>query len=97
MSKKIDQITINEKLNTALNAKVKELYTLLQDVAKGYKNIAFASSLGAEDMVLHHAIYQSQASINIFSLDTGRLPNQTYELIDRVRDQYAQSIQIFFP
>ena len=97
MNKKIDQITINDKLNTALNAKVKELYRLLQDVAKGYKNIAFASSLGAEDMVLHHAIFQSQAKINIFSLDTGRLPNQTYELIDKVRNKYSQSIQIYFP
>jgi phosphoadenosine phosphosulfate reductase len=97
MSKKIDQININEKLNTALNAKVKELYTLLQDAAKGYKNIAFASSLGAEDMVLHDAIFQSQAKINIFSLDTGRLPNQTYELIDKVRNKYSQSIQIYFP
>ena len=34
MSKKIDQITINEKLTVALNVKVKELYTLLQDAAK---------------------------------------------------------------
>lgn len=60
-------------------------------------NIAFASSLGAEDQVLTDMILKINENANIFTLDTGRLPKETYDLIERVNTKYKTKIQIYFP
>jgi phosphoadenosine phosphosulfate reductase len=48
-----------------------------------------ASSLGAEDMVLTDLIVRERLDIEIFSLDTGRLPLETYDLIAKVKKHYG--------
>src|SRR5207237_3479192 len=57
----------------------------LQRAANDYAPAAFASSFGAEDMVLVDLIAKSALPITIFTLDTGRLHDETLALIDRVR------------
>jgi hypothetical protein len=47
---------------------------LLREIADTFSPAAFASSLGAEDMVLTDLIVRDRLDIEIFSLDTGRLP-----------------------
>ena len=59
--------------------------------------VAFANSLGAEDMVLTDLILSEALPIEIFSLDTGRLPPETYALIGEVEKRYATHLQIYFP
>lgn len=59
--------------------------------------IAFASSLGYEDQVITHLIAEQKLPIKIFTLDTGRLFPETYELIDRTCARYQIPIQIYFP
>ena len=59
--------------------------------------LAFSSSLGQEDQVITDAIYQHQIPIRVFTLDTGRLFAETYELIERTNARYKQSMEIYFP
>ena len=59
--------------------------------------IALASSFGAEDQVLTHILAQISPRIEIFTLDTGRLFPETYELIEETRKRYSIDIQVLFP
>lgn len=59
--------------------------------------LAFANSFGAEDMVLTDLILAHGLPITIFSLDTGRLPAETYELIAEVERRYRSKLEIYFP
>lgn len=64
-----------------------------------FKNsdIALASSLGAEDQVLTDMILQEDNSAQIFTLDTGRLNEETYSVIEAIKDKYNKNIEILFP
>ena len=59
--------------------------------------VAFSSSLGQEDQVIADAIYKNNIPINIFTIDTGRLFNETYELLDKTMARYGQPMQVYFP
>jgi phosphoadenosine phosphosulfate reductase len=59
--------------------------------------VTFANSFGAEDMVLTDLIARHQLPIEIFSLDTGRLPAETYTLIGAVEQRYGLRLKVFFP
>lgn len=59
--------------------------------------VAFASSLGAEDQVLTDMIVRNSLSITVFTLDTGRLPQETCDLIDATRKRYGITIEVLFP
>jgi len=59
--------------------------------------IAFSSSLGLEDQVITHMISQINRNTNVFTLDTGRLFPETYDLIDRTAKKYKIQIKVFFP
>jgi phosphoadenosine phosphosulfate reductase len=69
----------------------------LAAIARDHPPAVLASSFGAEDMVLLDLIAQHAPSIGVFTLDTGRLPEETLALIDRARDRYGLPIQIYFP
>jgi phosphoadenosine phosphosulfate reductase len=81
----------------SVDPRVTELNALLCRVAAGHSPVGFASSFGAEDMVLTDVIAKNALPIGIFTLDTGRLPAETYELIDRVRAQYGLPIEVHCP
>ena len=70
---------------------------LLHHIAARYPSSALASSFGAEDMVLTDLISKHALPIAIFTLDTGRLPEETYALIDRVREHYGLPIEVHYP
>jgi phosphoadenosine phosphosulfate reductase len=59
--------------------------------------IVFASSLGLEDGVILDMIMRSDLAIATFTLDTGRLFPQTYDLIERIHAKYGTRIRILFP
>lgn len=71
---------------------------LLQKIAADYSPAVFANSFGAEDMVITDLIAKAGADIEIFSLDTGRLPPQTYALMQETTVKYpSHPIKVFFP
>jgi phosphoadenosine phosphosulfate reductase len=59
--------------------------------------IALSSSLGAEDQVLTHMLCGLTDSATIFTLDTGRLPQETYDVPDKTRERYGVVIEVLFP
>ncbi len=59
--------------------------------------LALASSFGAEDMVLIDMLAKLEPRTKIFTLDTGRLPEETYDLMERVRERYKVAIESYFP
>jgi phosphoadenosine phosphosulfate reductase len=73
------------------------LVSRLKEIAGEFHNVAFASSLGAEDMVLADAIFAAGLPIAVFTLDTGRLPRETLDLLARTRSRYARKVEIFRP
>src|SRR5574337_683244 len=59
--------------------------------------VALASSFGAEDMVLIDMLSKLQPPITIFTLDTGRLHEETYDVMERTRERYKVAIESYFP
>ncbi|HRZ43210.1 MAG TPA: phosphoadenylyl-sulfate reductase [Bacteroidales bacterium] len=71
---------------------------LLELFLKRYKGaITLASSLSPEDQVLTDMVMQVDPETMIFTLDTGRLFPETYELMERTNARYNTVIQVFFP
>ncbi len=81
----------------SLTLLVQETLALLQRAAHEFQPLAMASSLGAEDMVLTDLIFKNHLPVDIFTLDTGRLPEPTQRLMARVQETYGQRIRVVFP
>jgi len=62
-----------------------------------FPKIGFASSFGAEDVVVIDLLAKVNPQVTIFTLDTGRLPEETYEVMDRIRERYGVAITSYFP
>jgi len=58
---------------------------------------ALSSSLGAEDQVLTDMIFKIDKSANVFTLDTGRLHPETYDVMDATNLKYGVKLNVFFP
>jgi len=82
----------NEDLATADVAGVLEYFT-----RQFPGRCVFSTSLGSEDQVLTAIIAKSFPSIRIFTLDTGRLFQETYDLIRITEEKYKTRIEVFFP
>lgn len=80
-----------------MQQKIDNVIAVLQQAASDYAPVCFANSLGAEDMVLTDLIARHQPDIEMFSLDTGRLPQETYDLMQEVRNRYGVPLKIYFP
>lgn len=61
------------------------------------RKVALSSSFGAEDMVLVDMLMKVDPRARIVTLDTGRLPQETYNVIDATRERYGAAIEVFFP
>ncbi len=72
---------------------------LLEAVFAAFKppQVALSSSFGAEDVALIHMLAHATPKPRIFTLDTGRLPQETYDVIDRIRSKYGLAIEVYFP
>jgi phosphoadenosine phosphosulfate reductase len=77
--------------------RVEDTIARLRGIAERHANAVLAASFGAEDMVLIDLIARHSIPIGIFTLDTGRLPEETYALIDRTRERYGITVEIFAP
>lgn len=86
---------IAKKLNEELkNSSAKEVIGYFVD---NFKNVALSSSLGVEDQVLTDLLLKKDKNANIFTLDTGRLHPETYDVMDATNLKYQIKINVFFP
>jgi len=79
-----------------MDAKIESALNLLREAA-ALAPAAFSTSFGAEDMVLLDLIRSHRLPIGIFTLDTGRLPAETHNLMQRVQEVYGDCFSTFFP
>ncbi len=81
-----------------MQTKIDETINLLKQAQDAYApELVFASSFGAEDVVLIDLISKHAPEIQLVTLDTGRLPQQAYDVMDACREKYGLDIQVFFP
>jgi len=59
--------------------------------------IKFSTSLGQEDQVLTDIIARHKIDVQIFTIDTGRLFNETYETLEKTTARYKIPVDIYFP
>lgn len=62
-----------------------------------HPRIAMASSFGAEDVVVIDMMMKINPKSRIFTLDTGRLNQETYDVMDEIRNKYNTNIEVMFP
>lgn len=84
-------------MTDVLQEKVSAALALLRRIAAEHAPAALASSLGAEDMVLTDLIFRDALRIEVFTLDTGRLHNETYALLDAIAARYGTRLRVMFP
>jgi phosphoadenosine phosphosulfate reductase len=80
-----------------MEKKIEDVIAVLRQAIAEFSPVCFANSLGAEDMVLTDLIAKYDLDIEMFSLDTGRLPQPTYELMQEVSVRYAVPLKVYFP
>jgi len=84
--------TINQKFE---NATAHEVLTYFLNTYN--HKVALSSSLGAEDQILTDLMLKIDVQARIFTLDTGRLHPETYELMDATNLKYNIKMDVYFP
>ena len=84
-----------ERLNAIAAGGAEALLRAL--VERHGRAVKLASSLGAEDQVLSHMLLGIDPRASIFVLDTGRLHQETYDLMARMMSRYRMHYEVLFP
>ena len=86
---------INENIKKLEGKSAEEiLQSVTGDVTRG---VVFSTSFGLEDQALTQIIVQNKFPVEIFTIDTGRLFNETIQLQRRTSDLYKVKIKTYFP
>lgn len=89
-------IQVADKLNEVLQSRsALEVLDYMFNSFNG--KVAFSTSLGVEDQVITHMLQAISKEAYIFTLDTGRLFPETYDLLDVTNKKYDLNIKVFFP
>ncbi len=62
-----------------------------------HPRIALASSFGVEDVVVTDMMVKIRKDAKIFTLDTGRLPQATYDVMQALMDKYGIHFEVYHP
>lgn len=81
----------------SLQPRIDAASAALRDALARHPQAAFATSFGAEDMVLLDLIDRLGLAVDAFTLDTGRLHEETYALMASVRERYRTPVRVLFP
>jgi len=83
-----------QQLNAKLDTPQETLTWALDNL---HPRIAMASSFGAEDVAVIDMIMKINPKARIFTLDTGRLNQETYDVMDEIHKKYNLNIEVMFP
>jgi phosphoadenosine phosphosulfate reductase len=61
------------------------------------RQLGICSSFQAEGCALIDMAWRIDPGIRVFTIDTGRQPEETYRLIERIRDRYGIRTEVFLP
>ncbi len=88
---------MGELLNLELEQKATAVRAKLAAAVSEYGRVVYSNSLGAEAMVLTDIIWSHVPEIDLFSIDTGRLPEETYELLEKLQRRYKRNLRVVYP
>jgi len=74
---------------------IEESFKILVGLFPG--KIVFTTSFGIEDQVLSHLIFENDLPVDVVTLDTGRLFQETYSVFNKTVIKYQKQIKVFFP
>jgi len=77
--------------------RVEQSAGILAQALREYSPVTYACSLGIEGMVLTDLIWTRFPEIEIFTLDTGRLHEETRLLLERLELRYQRPMQVVYP
>jgi phosphoadenosine phosphosulfate reductase len=80
-----------------VDRRVEQAHALLDDIGARHSPAAFGTSFGVEDMVLLDLVSRGNHAIEVFTLDTGRLPDETYALMALAVERYRIKVRTYFP
>lgn len=87
--------TVTTLLEKTVNLSIEETLAFL---ANEYKDkVVFSTSFGQEDQVITALIAKNDLPITIFTLDTGRLFQETYDVFHKTLKKYKIDIKTYFP
>ncbi|WP_455222355.1 phosphoadenosine phosphosulfate reductase domain-containing protein, partial [Kaarinaea lacus] len=75
---------------------------LLTHLSRDFAPVAFFQSFSVEDMVLADVIYadlvhREYSNIKMFTIDTGKLPDESHQLIRQIRERYGDVLKVYYP
>src|ERR1043165_3409643 len=88
---------MTDELSPRLQALVEHSRSVLQRAVSEHQDVVYSNSLGAEAMVLTDIVCREAPQIAIFTLDTGRLHDETLALLDRLERRYQRRARVFYP
>src|SRR5580658_3045638 len=88
----IAELTMRE-----LDHKAAAVHAVLAGALAQHGRLVYANSLGAEAMVLTDIIWSRLPQIDMFSIDTGRLHEETYEVLERLQRRYQRRMRVVHP
>jgi len=88
---------MGEVLTLELEQKAAAVREHLAAAVHEYGRVVYANSLGAEAMVLTDIIWSHVPEIDMFSIDTGRLHEETYELLEKLQRRYKRKLRVVYP
>lgn len=87
--------TANALSEKTAGLSIEEILAFLADAYKG--KVVFSTSFGQEDQVITDFIAKNNLPITIFTLDTGRLFQETYDIFNTTLKKYKKQIEVYFP
>lgn len=69
----------------------------LEWISRKFARVRFSTSLGEEDQAITHLIATHRLPVSVFTLDTGRMFQETYDLLHLTRLHYKIPVQVYFP
>lgn len=88
---------MGELLTLELEQKAARAREQLSAAVRAHGRVVYANSLGAEAMVLTDIICTHVPEIEMFSIDTGRLPPETHEVMQRLEQRYGLRLRVVHP
>jgi len=85
------------ELSYALRSLADRSIAQLHSAVAAYGSVCYANSLGSESMVLTDLIWGRVPEIEIFTVDTGRLFPESYDLIDEIQQRYGRAMRVYYP
>lgn len=59
--------------------------------------VVFTTSFGIEDQAISHLIFENDIPVEVVTLDTGRLFQETYKVFNETVKKYQKKIKVYFP